>query len=507
MIDFHIAGGKIIDPTGKVFRKVGVNIYWLGNTPAQLCGDVACTKLLTDFPGINAVRIVCESGYTLAGLEPYVTRMTNLGIVVTICDFNIGPGKAPAAGATLAAQVAWYKLIAQTYANNPYVWPESQNEMYGDGATMAANHKALYDAVRSVAPTKIIALGFPGGGNPGTVGTSGQVNGSTMTPAVYAAMTGIVFDLHIYAWIVKRAVGTDSTDIPTIQNVIRGSVASATGIRAAKTLRSADGLVPVYIGEFGNSTTGSAPDANGVQLVEAVATMPVGDADETAGWLIFAAGTTNVGVPFFNALTDGNSNLTSPYGLQGQRLIKAASAGAIVAPPPPPAFTESVNNVTVPPASVIVGATGERWALTASGQVAVNGVADGTTRNVVSLAYVGRRVYQQNTAALWWSKSVSKDAWTGPIANPLPVVVPPGPSPEGAAVLAPSTAALNLLGSDWTIVNGQVLRDGVAPAVSAGIAAIEVSGGTIWAKNATGQWYRWPTSTGWTAEPVAVPAN
>lgn len=420
MSDFHVSNGQIIDPTGKVFRKRGVNIYWLGNTPQQLCGDVACTKLLANFPGINAVRIVCENGYTLAGLEPYVTRMTNLGIVVTICDFNISPGKPGASGATLAAQVAWYKLIAQTYANNPYVWPESQNEMYDTGSTMASNHKAMYDAVRSVAPTKIVALGFPGGGNPGTVGVRGGVNNSTMTPAVYAAMTGIVFDLHAYAWMVKRttpAIG-DSTNIAAIQEIIRGSVDGAYGVRAAQTLLSADGLVPVYIGEFGNSTTGLTADPNGVPLVEAVATMP---ATDTSGWLIFAAGTTKVGVPFFNALTDDNSNLTDPYGFQGQRLVKAATPPPPPVVVPPPAFVESVNNTVIAPA--IIGSTGEKWTLTDAGQIAVNDVVDASTKNVNALAYVGHKVWQRNAAGLWWSKALSKDAWappTGTATSPLP---------------------------------------------------------------------------------------
>jgi hypothetical protein len=289
---------------------------------AQLCPTSACSKLLSDFPNINFIRVVWENGYNTSGMEPYIGWLTALGIVVEICDFNQSPSAPPVSGSTLTQSINWYSTLAQTYKNNPYVWYESQNEMYGAGATMASNQQQLYNAVRAQTSTGIVVFGLPGGGNIGTVGTSGNVNGSTMTASVYAPMHNIIWDLHFYAYVVNNIVGSYSTDIPTIQNVLNGSVAGAYGIFATQSIRSADGLVPVIIGEVGNSTTGQSLDPNGSQVVQAAAT------DTNAqGFGAYAVGTYAIGITCCNALSDSNQNLTSPYGVFVNNLVQQNSSG------------------------------------------------------------------------------------------------------------------------------------------------------------------------------------
>lgn len=341
---FQVTNGQIIDPNGNTFHAAGVNIYWNNTTMAQLCPTSACTKLRSLFPNINFVRIVWQYGYTQSAtgssMEPYITYLTNLGIVVAICDFNNGPGTAPVSGTTLTNSINWYRGLATTYKNNPYVWYEAQNEMYGPGATMASNHQQLYDAVRSQTATGIVFLGFPGGGNPGTVGTSGQVNGSFMTPSVYLAMRNMVWDLHYYAWIVNSKAPGYSTDLNVIKTILSGNIPQAYGVFAAQTLRSADGLVPVIVGEFGNSTTGLTLDPDGSQLVTATYQMPAvttGGIAGTAGGAVYAVGTFAIGVTCCNALTDSSSNILSPYGVQVANLIAANPA------PTPPSGVIGAN--------------------------------------------------------------------------------------------------------------------------------------------------------------------
>lgn len=323
---FQIKNGQILDPNGSVFNAAGVNIYWNTTTMAQLCPTAACTPFLQNFPHVNFVRMVWENGYNQTGMEPYVGYLTALGIVVDIGDFNISPSQPPAAGTTLTAQTAWYSGLASTYKNNPYVWYESQNEMYGPGSTVASNEQILYNTVRAQTSTGIVFLGFPGGGNLGTVGINANiyVNGiftGPMPASTFTPMSNIVWDLHFYAFLVNKIEGSYSTDIPTIQTVLTGSIPNAYGVSAAQTLTSADGTVPVIVGEFGNSTTGQSLDPDGAELVTATATYP-----SDSGYAAFAVGTYAIGVTCCNALTDGSSNLTSPYGAQVQALISANPA-------------------------------------------------------------------------------------------------------------------------------------------------------------------------------------
>lgn len=88
--------------------------------------------------------------------------------------------------------------------------------------------------------------------------------------------------------------------------------------------------------------------------------------------------------------------------------------------------TPSSNNTSVKiPGYSITDASGNLWTLTTGGQVAVNGVVDGTTSSVVQLAYAGGLVYQENAGGIWWSKSVPSDTWSPPggsSVSPLPVV-------------------------------------------------------------------------------------
>jgi len=103
----------------------------------------------------------------------------------------------------------------------------------------------------------------------------------------------------------------------------------------------------------------------------------------------------------------------------------AAAPVTITLPISPPATTgtgTSPSGTTVPPAASITDANGNIWTLTAGAQVAVNGVVDQTTNHAIELVYVGGKLWQENSALLWWYKVLPTDQWApgpGTATSPL----------------------------------------------------------------------------------------
>src|ERR1700742_1139409 len=122
-------------------------------------------------------------------------------------------------------------------------------------------------------------------------------------------------------------------------------------------------------------------------------------------------------------------------------------------PTPTPTPTPSPNDTVVKgTAGSITDARGNKWTITAGGQVAVNGVADTTTKGVVELAYVNGTIWQENNSNLWWGETKPNASWAptmGTATSPLPAVPTPTPTPTPAptpsvndsVVKAGSTAA------------------------------------------------------------------
>jgi len=180
------------------------------------------------------------------------------------------PLAAPYTGGQLQDESSWYASLAAAFRDNPYVWFGSMNEPQTDygspEAAISDQEVATYGAIRGTGSTTIIMMSLLGGGNPGTIG-----DGFGMTASSYTAMTGIAWDFHHYGW-----ASNYSTDQNVENDAVLGSAAGGYGIAAAQTIQSADGLVPVVIGEYGNSTTGEDVDPNGDQVLQAVWNSGVG---------------------------------------------------------------------------------------------------------------------------------------------------------------------------------------------------------------------------------------
>jgi endoglucanase len=198
------------------------------------------------------------------------------------------------------------------------------------------------------------------------------------------------------------------------------------------------------------------------------------------------------------------------------------AAGTTTSPvpvaPPKPVLSPDNTTVLAKSTAAITDAAGNKWTITASGQVAVNSVVDATTSNVIELAYEKGVVWQENTAKMWWSKTKPTDAWgpaAGTATTPVPVVIPPKPaaSPDNTIVLAKSTAAItDAAGNKWTIAaGGQVAVNAVVDGTTANVTELAYEKGVVWQENTAKLWWSktkptdaWGPDPGTATTPVPV---
>jgi hypothetical protein len=291
---FHVVNGQIIDPDGHNFIAKGIDLN--ADQVGVVSQGSSGAPLTSMFNGINFVRVADGNRQDASSFTTFVQQVTAHGVVVEIED-HPWPLAHPYTGGALASETAWYASLAATFKNNPYVWFGTMNEPqsdYGSAESAISDQEvAIYNAIRGTGNDTIIMMSLLGGGNPGTVG-----DGFGMTTSDYATMTKIVWDLHHYGW-----MSGYSQNLATEQAGLTGSPESGSGITAAQTIRSADGLVPVIIGEYGNSTTGDQIDPNGDVVVQAVQQSGYG----SVAWAWHAADTVG------DMLVDNSGNLTS-YG-------------------------------------------------------------------------------------------------------------------------------------------------------------------------------------------------
>jgi mannan endo-1,4-beta-mannosidase len=413
MARFSIVNGKFIDPNGNLFIAGGLNL----DSP-----NIA-NQVLSLLPGINFCRLPTSSFVDPSFWKPFIDVMTAKNVV---CEIESHPwpliGEPPPAG-----YAAWVAAMAAAYKDNPYVWGGSMNEpQFGD---LTAEHVLFYQAWRGAGnQNPILFVGGIGGGNPGSTGVS------VLNPNAYSKMTLVGFDEHFYGW-----VSNYSTNQSDVNNMLLGNAAD-TGVRSLH-IQSADGPMPIIIGEFGPSTDGAATDPNAAQVIEAVTVWAV-QQGLTSG---YAAWTWDADP--FNAVQQ-NGVLTS----WGKTLAAAIAKTTSNAGAQPVASLDNTVIVAGSPLA-IVDATGNVWAINSAGQVAVNGAADKTTSGVTQLAWVKGLIWQENGSKMWWSKSTPAAPWlppagvaTSPIATP-PVTQPPGPTMNAATCQSQVDAIVTALGA------------------------------------------------------------
>jgi hypothetical protein len=293
---FRVANGEIIGPSGP-FVVRGVNIYAHSMAAAKNGALIKAT-----FKGLNFLRYITRPLNDPRTYDPVVNYLTPLGVVVEFEDHPDGGGAQGSVytGARLAAESAWYAAMAAHFKDNPYVWFGTYNEPPTKGGSLSAWQRATYDAVRGT-----------GNNNPVMLEVSGSRSWNlqkVMEPSYYATMTNVIWDVHIYPY--QNNFNTDPTSITDNINAM---------VAASQTIKSADGTVPVIVGEAGVTMEGGlAP--NGYATVEAlIKVAETGTMGGLASFVWYA--NAEVGSDTPNNLTDRNGNPTNPYGRMIQHYI------------------------------------------------------------------------------------------------------------------------------------------------------------------------------------------
>lgn len=283
---FQVKNGSIVDPSGAPFIAKGANAGPNDDPNA----------IMAHFPGLNFVRLAVGEwdGSTLGAVQKFVSALTPHRVVVEIEDHPWNGGDTPQpqaySGGQLAAESAVYAQLAAAFKNDPYVWFGSMNEPQGGDVT--AQQVATYNAIRGAGSNAMLMMeAGAGGGNPGSVG-AGPLN-----PAAYANMHNVAWDLHFYGWL-----DGGSTDQNAMNAAMVGDGNS--GVTGTRTIQSADGQIPVIIGEFGPACC-DIGSVNGEQVLEAVMNFALtkGLTRGFAGWEFIVEGE--------DSLTNGGQSLTA----------------------------------------------------------------------------------------------------------------------------------------------------------------------------------------------------
>ena len=245
MAQFSVVGGQIVDPNGRPFVARGINVFLNQVDPATI---------LKLFPGINAIRLATTPGADETAIDALVQGLTSKGVVVLIEDHSSSGGNPnTSSGPALTNEAKWYAGLASKYHANPYVWFGTANEPdnTANPAAIPAQEAAIYNAVRGAGSNAIVLMEMRGG----FTNDAAQQNSLT-----YAGMSNVAWDTHYYGWVTNQ-----STDPAIIAKGLAAQIANA------QSVKSADGIMPVVIGEYGPSSSGIAGyDANGLQVVQAV---------------------------------------------------------------------------------------------------------------------------------------------------------------------------------------------------------------------------------------------
>jgi hypothetical protein len=154
----------------------------------------------------------------------------------------------------------------------------------------------------------------------------------------------------------------------------------------------------------------------------------------------------------------------------------------------------------------IVDANGNKWTIV-DGRVAVNGVVDASTSNVIEMAFENNLVWQKSSHNLWWSKSVPTAAWQPPAGtaiDPIPGQVASANDTIVTVIPGQPTASItDASGNAWSISNGGVTLNGVVDPTTANVVELAYVNGRIWQENINHLW--WSKTT--PSDPWGPPAG
>jgi hypothetical protein len=322
---FTVSGGQIIGPNNQPFVPLGVDVVdcGSGNGGTSCLTSLTAADITAAFPGISIVKVQMYDNYPApSNYTAWVNSLTSQGIVVQFTDYN-GYNYplvnscywVAMTGSALTTEVNWYSAMATAFIGNPYVWFNTQNEIC-DGTNPPtgnsnAEQVAVYDAIRATGSNAIIGIELLAGFSTGT-SYYGYLNASS-----FSSRTNVIWDVHYY----NESVGGGATTVAANQSALAAEISSAQTFAT-----SANGTMPAFIGEYGNSTDGTNIDTYWSETVQAIfneAALGFGSGGDDYYFPYSQGGGGATGDQMFNGQpsasinppTIGNSSLDA-YGLQ-----------------------------------------------------------------------------------------------------------------------------------------------------------------------------------------------
>ncbi|WP_428486556.1 beta strand repeat-containing protein [Rhodopila sp.] len=160
--------------------------------------------------------------------------------------------------------------------------------------------------------------------------------------------------------------------------------------------------------------------------------------------------------------------------------------------------------------SAITDASGNVWSIV-SGQVALNGVVDATTRSVIALAYENGTIWQKNADNLWWGKTTPASFWSPPYGTSVDPIPNQVASPNNTVIAEGNAGTVGTFtdasGNIWSIAAGQVTLNGAADPTTANVTQMAYVNGQVWQENASGLWWSKTTPASPWSPPYGSAAN
>jgi hypothetical protein len=242
---FHVANGQVMDSNNQPFIARGIALLdgQMGDhTPAVLMGLMPKTNLF------NLANGADNSGYHSAKPNDQIIAWTDaalaLGAIVMLSDYQPGQPQVRSGG-DLDGAANWYSALAAHYKDQPRVWWTTENEA---GGNQSEYHNRIYDTIRNAGNNSMIWMESQNGNATGTGG---------LNAGDYGRMHNVGWNIHVYPWEYNKG----SQNQNDYDNAARSFVQ-----RFQSFANSADGVMPVMMGEGGNSTSGNGVDPDDVKV-------------------------------------------------------------------------------------------------------------------------------------------------------------------------------------------------------------------------------------------------
>jgi hypothetical protein len=153
------------------------------------------------------------------------------------------------------------------------------------------------------------------------------------------------------------------------------------------------------------------------------------------------------------------------------------------------AGTASLDGTTIPSATEITDKSGNVWTVS-GGVVYKNAALAGYSKSVTLLLYDNNLIYQENSAAGWWSWNGT--AWVAS-KDPRKVTSPNGTTIPTAAQITDSS------GNVWTASGGVIYKNGALAGYTKGVTLLLYDSNLVYEENSAGGWWSW-NGTAWVSK-------